>query len=97
MTDRVRPIPEGYSTVTPYLIVQDAARAIEFYQQAFGATELFRMARPDGRVHHAEIQLGDSRVMLTDEYAPSFWVLADAHGNQACVCTGQDRQHEAGS
>ena len=68
MTEGVRPIPEGYSTVTPYLIVKDAARAIEFYQQAFGATEVFRMARPDGRVHHAEIQFGSSRVMLADEH-----------------------------
>ena len=68
MTEGVRPIPEGYSTVTPYLIVKDAARAIEFYRQAFGATEVFRMARPDGRVHHAEIQLGNSRVMLADEH-----------------------------
>ena len=68
MSDKVRPIPEGYGTVTPYLIVDGAARAIEFYKQAFGATETFRMERPDGRVGHAEIKIGDSHVMLADEH-----------------------------
>src|SRR4051812_25311266 len=64
----VQPIPQGYHTATPYLIIQGAARAIEFYQKAFGATELYRMAGPDGRVGHAEIQVGDSRIMLADEH-----------------------------
>jgi PhnB protein len=68
MAGEVRPIPEGYGTVTPYLIVNGAARAIEFYKQAFGATETFRMERPDGRVGHAEIKIGDSHVMLADEH-----------------------------
>ena len=68
MTSKVRPIPEGYHAVTPYLIVDDAARALEFYKQAFGATELFRMNGPDGRIGHAEIEIGDSRVMLADEH-----------------------------
>jgi PhnB protein len=68
MTNEVKPIPDGYSTVTPYLIVNDGARAIEFYQQAFGATEVFRMAGPDGRIGHAEIKIGDSHVMLADEH-----------------------------
>lgn len=63
-----KPIPDGYHSVTPYLIVKDAARAIAFYEQAFGAKELFRMAEPDGRVGHAELQIGDSRVMLADEH-----------------------------
>jgi PhnB protein len=63
-----KPIPDGYHAVTPYLIVKGAARAIEFYAKAFGARELFRMAGPDGRVGHAELQLGDSRVMLADEH-----------------------------
>lgn len=67
MPTRVKPIPEGYHAVTPYLIVKDAARAIAFYQKAFGAKELFRMARPDGKVEHAELQIGDSRIMLADE------------------------------
>ena len=64
----VKPIPDGYHAVTPYLIVKDAARAIAFYQEAFGATELMRMMRPDGRVGHAEIRIGDSPVMLADEH-----------------------------
>jgi PhnB protein len=68
MPTRARPIPEGYHSVTPYLTIKDAARAIEFYKQAFGATEMFRMARPDGRVGHAELKIGDSPVMLSDEF-----------------------------
>ena len=68
MSDKVKPIPEGYGAVTPYLIVNGAARAIEFYKQAFGATETFRMEAPGGRVGHAEIKIGDSHVMLADEH-----------------------------
>ncbi|MBC8645657.1 MAG: VOC family protein [Thermoanaerobaculia bacterium] len=68
MASTVRPIPEGYHTVTPYLSIDGAAAAIEFYEKAFGAKELFRIAQPDGRVGHAELQIGDSRVMLADEY-----------------------------
>lgn len=63
----VKPIPEGFHSVTPYLIVRGGARAIEFYEKAFGAKELFRMADPTGKVGHAEIQIGDSRIMLADE------------------------------
>ena len=68
MASKVKPIPEGYRSVTPYLIVKGAAKAIEFYKQAFGATERARMAQPDGRIGHAEIQIGDSTVMLADEF-----------------------------
>jgi PhnB protein len=68
MPGRVRSIPEGYHTATPYLIVKGAANAIEFYKQAFGAREVMRMPQPDGRIGHAEIQIGDSRVMLADEH-----------------------------
>jgi PhnB protein len=64
----VKPIPDGYHTVTPYLIVNDAAGAIAFYQQAFGATERFRMAGPDGKVMHAELQIGPVVIMLADEF-----------------------------
>jgi PhnB protein len=64
----VQPIPDGYHTATPYLIVQGAARAIEFYKKAFGATELYRLADPGGRVGHAEIKIGDSPIMLADEH-----------------------------
>jgi PhnB protein len=60
-------IPDGYHTATPYLIVKGAAQAIEFYKKVFGATELFRMATPDGSVGHAEIRIGDSVIMLADE------------------------------
>ncbi|MBV8551058.1 MAG: VOC family protein [Acidobacteriaceae bacterium] len=63
----VKPIPTGYHTATPYLVVSDAARAIEFYKNAFGATELFRMAGPGGKIGHAEIKIGDSMIMLSDE------------------------------
>ena len=61
-------VPEGYHAATPYLIVKGAAEAIEFYKRAFGATELLRMADPQGRVGHAEIKIGDSVIMLADEH-----------------------------
>ena len=64
----VKSIPEGYHSVTPYLIIRGAAEAIEFYKKAFGAVELFRFPSPDGKVGHAEIKIGDSPVMLADEY-----------------------------
>jgi PhnB protein len=63
-----KPIPEGYHTVTPYLIVKGAARALEFYKKAFNATELFRMDGPGGGIAHAEFQIGNSRIMLSDEF-----------------------------
>jgi PhnB protein len=68
MAKPVKPIPDGYHAVTPYLHVKGAARALEFYERAFGAKVLFRMDQPDGRIGHAELQLGDSRVMLADEF-----------------------------
>jgi PhnB protein len=68
MASAVKPIPEGYHAVTPYLIVKGGAEAIAFYERAFGARELFRMKQPDGRVGHAELQIGDSKVMLADEH-----------------------------
>jgi PhnB protein len=64
----VKSIPDGYATVTPYLHVRDAARAIDFYAQAFGAIELYRLANPDGKIGHAEILIGISRIMLADEF-----------------------------
>ncbi|MDB5345852.1 MAG: hypothetical protein JWP89_4229 [Schlesneria sp.] len=64
----VKPIPAGYHSVTPYLIVSDAARAVEFYQQAFGAVELMRLDGPNGKIMHAEVKIGDSPVMLADEF-----------------------------
>jgi PhnB protein len=76
----VKPIPDGYHTVTPYLIVRGAAAALDFYKKAFGATELFRMPGPDGKIGHAEIRIGDSMIMLADE-APQMGAL----GPQATV------------
>ena len=67
MPAKVKPVPDGYHTITPYLSIKGAANAIDFYKKAFGATELMRMAEPDGRVGHAEVLIGDSRVMLADE------------------------------
>jgi len=63
----VKPIPEGYHTATPYLIVREGAKAIDYYKRAFGATELFRMPGPDGKLGHAEIRIGNSPIMLADE------------------------------
>ncbi len=64
----VKPIPEGYHSVTPYLIIKGASAAIDFYKRAFGATELFRMPDPGGKgIMHAEIKIGDSPIMLADE------------------------------
>ena len=61
-------IPEGYHTVTPYLAVEGAARAIEYYTRAFGAKEVGRMDGPEGTIAHAELQIGDSRIMLSDPF-----------------------------
>jgi len=68
MSTQVKPIPEGYHSVTPYLILSGAGDAIAFYKKALGAEEIMRLADPDGTVHHAEIRIGDSRIMLADEH-----------------------------
>jgi PhnB protein len=67
MSSSVKPIPDGYHTLTPYLFIQGAAAAIEFYKNAFNATEIMRMPGPDGKIGHAEIRIGDSPIMLADE------------------------------
>ena len=64
----VKPIPEGYQTVTPYLVVQGAGAAIDYYKKVFGATERMRMPAPGGMIGHAEIQVGGSVIMLADEF-----------------------------
>ena len=64
----VKPIPDGYPRVTPYLIVDGASAAIEFYRAVLGATERMRMAAPDDKIGHAELQIGDSVIMLADEH-----------------------------
>lgn len=71
----VKPVPEGYHTLTPYLTIRDAARAIEFYKEAFGAIERGAMKGPDGKVVHAELMIGDSIVMLGEEN-PQFGALS---------------------
>jgi PhnB protein len=67
MPPKAKPIPDGFHSVSPYLVVHDAAAALDFYARAFGAKELFRMPGPGGKVMHAEMQLGDSRILLSDE------------------------------
>ena len=64
----VRPIPEGYHSLTPYLILSAASDAIAFYKKALGASEVMRLDDPGGKIHHAEISIGDSRIMLADEH-----------------------------
>ena len=64
----VHHIPEGYNSITPYLIIKGAAEAIEYYKTVFGATEVMRMAQPDGRIGHAELKIGNSHIMLADEF-----------------------------
>ena len=68
MAQQVKAIPDGYHTITPGLTVRDGAKAVEFYKRAFGAQQVFRMDRPDGRLMHAELQIGNSRIMLGEEY-----------------------------
>lgn len=68
MSSPAKPIPDGYHSVTPYLIVKDAPAAIEFYRKAFGARETMRLEMPGGKVGHAEIRIGNSIVMLADEF-----------------------------
>lgn len=67
MSNSVKPVPDGYHTATPYLTLKDASEAIDFYKRAFGAVEVFRMNGPDGKIGHAEIRIGNSRLMLGDE------------------------------
>ena len=83
----VKPIPDGYHTLTPFLTVRDAASAIEFYKQAFGAVERGVAKGPDGKVMHAELKIGDSIIMLSDEY-PEFGALSPPPpAAQAWACT----------
>jgi PhnB protein len=71
MKSKVKPVPEGYHTVTAYLTIDGAAAAIDFYRRAFGAKEICRMPSPDGKIMHAEITIGDSHIMLADESSVS--------------------------
>lgn len=76
----VKPIPPGYHTVTPYLIISGAKQALDFYKKAFGATELFRMEMPGDKIGHAEIKIGDSPVMLADEFPEGGYLSPKARG-----------------
>ena len=67
MATTVKAIPDGYHSVTPYLSIKGAREALAFYKKAFGAEEIYKLDMPDGRIGHAEIQIGNSRVMLSDE------------------------------
>jgi PhnB protein len=75
-----KPIPDGYHTATPYLIVNGAARALDYYKAAFGAEELMRFPMPDGRIGHAEIRIGDSPIMLADEHPEMGYKSPHAYG-----------------
>ncbi|MEA2229282.1 MAG: PhnB protein [Solirubrobacteraceae bacterium] len=81
----VNPVPQGFHTVTPYLAVDDAAAAIEFYARAFGATERGRMTGPDGSIAHASIQVGDSTLMLSDPYPQGSAKPPKQLGGTTCV------------
>ena len=70
MAHHVKAIPDGYHSISPALTCKDAARAIEFYKKAFNAQEIMRMPSPDGKISHAELQIGDSRIFLNDEMGP---------------------------
>jgi PhnB protein len=80
MSPSVKPIPDGYPRVSPYLVVDGAEQAIDFYTQVLGATERMRMGGPDGKIGHAELQFGDSVVMLADEYPDMGYVGPKAVG-----------------
>jgi PhnB protein len=67
MASKAKAIPDGYHTLTPYLSIKGAAAALAFYKRAFGAEEIYRLDMPDGRLGHAELQIGNSRLMLADE------------------------------
>jgi PhnB protein len=84
MTSKVSPIPEGYHSVTPYLLIGGASAAIDFYVRAFGAVEGLRLTGPDGRIGHAEIRIGDSHLMLADEH-PEMDFLGPQSRGGTCV------------
>ena len=76
----VKSIPEGYHSVTPYLILNGAADAIEYYKKALGAVELFRFPAPGGKIGHAEIKIGDSPIMLADEHPEMGYKSPQSYG-----------------
>jgi PhnB protein len=83
MAKKVKAIPKGYRSVTPYLCVNGAAEAIRFYKKAFGAKEVMRMGAPGGTIGHAELMLGDSKIMLADEFPQMGFRSPRAYGGSA--------------
>ena len=83
MTETVNPIPHGLHTITPHLVCAGAVDAIAFYTTAFGATEVDRLAGPDGRLMHAMLRIGDSALMLVDEFPEMFAVGPNARGGSS--------------
>jgi PhnB protein len=81
MPNSVKAVPEGYHSITPYLIIKGAAAAIDYYKEVFGATELLRIPQADGRIGHAELKFGDSVVMLADEFPEMDTVGPKSLGN----------------
>ena len=77
---KVQPIPKGYHSVTPYLSIRDAGQALDYYKKAFGAKEVLRMQGPDGKVGHAEIKIGDSLIMMADEFPNMGFLGPQARG-----------------
>lgn len=80
MTHAAKAIPEGYHSVTPYLLIRGAADAMAFYSRAFGATEVLRLVGPDGRVGHAEIRIGNAIIMLADEHPEMDFLSPQSRG-----------------
>ena len=98
MPSQAKPIPQGFHTATPYLTLNDASRAIDFYKRAFGAQELMRMDGPPGKVAHAEIKIGDSIIMLGDEMPgmgnPSPHTLGNTTGGILLYVTDVDAVYQ---
>ena len=94
-TAKVKAIPTGYHAITPYLIFDGAARAIEFYQRAFNAKELLRIPAPNERIGHAEIKVGDSVVMMADEH-PEMDAYAPTHFGGSALRDRRGRDVQAG-
>lgn len=84
MSNPVKPIPEGYHSITPGLICRDAARAIDFYKKVFGAVEIMRMPGPGGMIMHAELRIGDSVIFVNDEFPQMGAVAPDSSANRYC-------------
>lgn len=80
MSSNVSPIPAGYHSITPYLLVRGASAAIDFYNRAFGAVEILRLTAPDGRIGHAEIRIGDSHLMMADEHPEMDFLGPESRG-----------------